>query len=294
MGTDPLNKENQMNTLRITAATIAVLLLGINGAEAKPTSQQRIITDALPSHAETYTDMSARRKHKHRRYAHRRHRAVDANGNKATIPSKLTTTIVSHKTGAKATVATKFADKFQAYIDDIETNYGAKVLFMGGIRRGPCHSGSLHPCGMAVDVCQYSRGVVESKCNLPGRVALGAVALKHGLFEGGMWCDQDYGHVQAAVSATPCVNNILAAVRKFKLVVLNKVDDEMDPEAKAWAMESPQNLEEKMKVTRVSADNLGGGRSRHRTRVARHRHRHKVYASVRQQWYVPPDRYAYH
>ena len=59
--------------------------------------------------------------------------------------------------------------RFQAYIDDLENNHGARVLFMGGIRPGHCSPSSEHPCGKALDVCQLRRGVVDSRCNLPGR-----------------------------------------------------------------------------------------------------------------------------
>ena len=72
---------------------------------------------------------------------------LDPNGN-------IAGTIISHKTGARARVGGAYAPRFQAYIDDLENNYGAKVLFMGGIRRGRCSIYSEHPCGKALDVCQ--------------------------------------------------------------------------------------------------------------------------------------------
>lgn len=112
--------------------------------------------------------------------------------------------VMSRKTGARARVGGAYAARFQAYIDDLETNYGARVLFMGGIRPGRCSSSSEHPCGKALDVCQRRRGVVDSRCNLPGRVALGQIAASHGLFEGGRWCDSDYGHAQIGVTAAAC------------------------------------------------------------------------------------------
>ena len=122
-------------------------------------------------------------------------RALDANGNKTVG------VIISLKTGAQARVGISYAARFQAYIDDLETNHGARVLFMGGIRPGRCSSSSEHPCGKALDVCQRRRGVVDPRCNLPGRVALGQIAASHGLFEGGRWCDSDYGHAQIGVTA---------------------------------------------------------------------------------------------
>src|SRR5262245_49748442 len=125
-------------------------------------------------------------------------RALDANGNLA--PG----VVISRKTGARARVGTRYAARFQAYIDDLENNHGARVLFMGGIRPGRCAPSSEHPCGKALDVCQLRRGVVDRRCNLPGRVALGHIAATHGLFEGGRWCNSDYGHAQIDVTAAAC------------------------------------------------------------------------------------------
>jgi len=122
--------------------------------------------------------------------------ALDANGNKGFV--------ISHKTGARARVGVAYAARFQAYIDDLENNHGARVLFMNGIRPGRCSPASEHPCGKALDVCQRRRGVVDPRCNLPGRVALGHIASGHGLFEGGRWCNSDYGHAQVGVTAAAC------------------------------------------------------------------------------------------
>src|SRR5262245_53740346 len=58
--------------------------------------------------------------------------ALDGNGNKA--PG----IVVSSKTGARARVGIAYAARFQAYINDLEKNYSARVLFMGGIRPGRC------------------------------------------------------------------------------------------------------------------------------------------------------------
>ncbi|MGA7528077.1 MAG: hypothetical protein WBW11_12725, partial [Pseudolabrys sp.] len=74
-------------------------------------------------------------------------RAVDANGNRAAG------VVMSRKTGSRARVGVAYAARFQAYIDDLEANYGARVLFMGGIRPGRCSLSSEHPCGKALDVC---------------------------------------------------------------------------------------------------------------------------------------------
>ena len=127
--------------------------------------------------------------------APRSSRALDAKGNSAAGIVK------SRKTGALARVGAVHAARFQAYIDDLETNYGARVLFMGGTRPGRCSRSSEHPCGKALDVCQHRRGVVDRRCNLPGRAALSRIAASHGLFEGGRWCNSDYGHVQIEITA---------------------------------------------------------------------------------------------
>jgi len=130
--------------------------------------------------------------------AARRARTIDANGNNAAG------TVISRKTGARARVGVAYAARFQAYIDDLENNHGARVIFMGGIRPGRCSPSSEHPCGKALDVCQLRRGVVDGRCNLPGRVTLGQIAAAHGLFEGGRWCNSDYGHAQIDVTAAAC------------------------------------------------------------------------------------------
>lgn len=130
------------------------------------------------------------------RHHHRTSPVIDANGNG-------TGSVVSHKTGATARVGVQFASRFQSYIDDLEAR-GATVKFMGGIRRGHCWSGGMHPCGKALDVCQTGRGRVDARCHLPSRHELAHIAAAHGLFEGGQWCHSDYGHAQVGESAAPC------------------------------------------------------------------------------------------
>ncbi|MGB8430523.1 MAG: hypothetical protein WCE72_11920 [Pseudolabrys sp.] len=133
--------------------------------------------------------------------------ALDANGNTAGV-------VISGKTGARARVGIAYAARFQAYIDDLETNHGARVLFMGGIRPGRCSISSEHPCGKALDVCQLRRGAVDPRCNLPGRQVLGEIAASHGLFEGGRWCNSDYGHAQIGVTAAACGDRRVRIVQK--------------------------------------------------------------------------------
>jgi hypothetical protein len=131
----------------------------------------------------------------------RQSHALDANGNPAGV-------VISRKTNARARVGIAYAARFQAYIDDLENNYGARVLFMGGIRHGHCSSSSEHPCGKALDVCQLRRGVVDPRCKLPSRITLGQIAATHGLFEGGRWCNSDYGHAQVGITARACDHDV--------------------------------------------------------------------------------------
>ena len=128
---------------------------------------------------------------------------VDANGNPAGL-----CVVQSHKTSATARVGCSHVQAFQAYVDDLESNHGAAVYFMGGVRRGKCWSGGLHPCGKALDVCQLSRGRVAPKCNLPRRADLAAIAERHGLVEGGRWSHSDYGHAQVGGYAGMAVEEI--------------------------------------------------------------------------------------
>ncbi|HET9716430.1 MAG TPA: hypothetical protein VFP60_09630 [Pseudolabrys sp.] len=144
-----------------------------------------------------------------KRTASVRHRAAafDANGN-------MTGLVISMKTGAHARVGIAYAARFQAYIDDLESNHGARVLFMGGLRPGRCSPSSEHPCGKALDVCQRRRGVVDPRCNLPARSTLARIAASHGLFEGGLWCNSDYGHAQVGVTAAACAGRALRLVQQ--------------------------------------------------------------------------------
>jgi hypothetical protein len=134
--------------------------------------------------------------------------APSANGNAGII--------ISSKTGARTRVGVAYAARFQAYVDDLEKNYGARILFMAGLRPGRCSIFGEHPCGKALDVCQLRRGVVDPRCNLPARVALARIAASHGLFEGGRWCDSDYGHAQVDVTAPACGDPPLFMVRQME------------------------------------------------------------------------------
>ena len=124
---------------------------------------------------------------------------LDANGNRAEG------VVRSGKTGATARVSPRYAARFQAYVDDLEA-HGAAVYYMGGLRRGRCSNASQHPCGSALDVCQDYRGHVSGArdCHLPHPVEMAAIAARHGLEEGSVWCHSDYGHAQIHPSAGAC------------------------------------------------------------------------------------------
>lgn len=135
---------------------------------------------------------------------------TDANGNTVGL-------IKSAKTGATARVAPRYRAMFQAYIDDLEAA-GASIRFIGGIRAGRCSiPRHKHPCGMAVDVCQTGRGRIDPRCNLPGRRYMARIAARHGLLEGGVWCNSDYGHaeVRTARQALGCRRNLYTAIEEF-------------------------------------------------------------------------------
>jgi hypothetical protein len=115
---------------------------------------------------------------------------VDANGNDGIVRSK--------KTGATAHVAPRNRQAFQVLIDRLEYDYGAAVYYMGGWRAGSCSLASQHPCGGALDICQDSRGHVSGArdCKLPPPAAFHALVRELGLYDGSVWCNGDYGHVQ--------------------------------------------------------------------------------------------------
>ena len=145
--------------------------------------------------------------HYHNHHHHNHYRPIDGNGN----PAK--GVVRSGKTGATARVSPSYAPAFQGYVNELETQ-GASIRFMGGYRHGRCASYSLHPCGKALDICQVSRGRVDARCHLPGRQAIAAIAERHGLFEGGRWCQSDYGHVQVGATAAACGPNSYASARR--------------------------------------------------------------------------------
>jgi hypothetical protein len=203
--------------LAIFAALAALIM--ISATKAEPDHRQIISlattcdNDGHCSTLNANVDASDSHKNRHRRVtaavAKDGHRsaAIDANGNTAGL-------VISHKTGARARVGVAYAARFQTYIDDLENNHGARVLFMNGIRPGRCSPESQHPCGKALDVCQLGWGKVDPRCNLPDRVTLGRIATAHGLFEGGRWCHSDYGHAQTSVTAAACGDGPFRIVRR--------------------------------------------------------------------------------
>jgi hypothetical protein len=209
-------------SLRIAAALVAILLAS-TAAEAKrhhghrghhsPRYHRTI--DKLPAAVTGCVDDNSGRKvcsgsqerTQEARKGNTPHRAAHGSGN-----------VCSGKTGVCTNVASSHAGQFQAYINDLEAR-GATIYYMGGYRPGPCWSGGLHPCGLALDVCQDSRDHVSGhkNCHLPGRQELASIAAAHGLFEGGQWCHGDMGHAQVGMSAAPCGSNLYSAVSKFKM-----------------------------------------------------------------------------
>jgi len=112
--------------------------------------------------------------------------------------------IKSKKTGATAQVAPARQASFQAYIDEVEA-HGAAIKFMHGVRRERCAPPRhKHACGDALDTCQERRDVVSPACHLPPRQTMISIAARHGLTEGGQWCDGDRGHVEAGPAAAAC------------------------------------------------------------------------------------------
>jgi len=70
---------------------------------------------------------------------------------------------------------------------------------------------------MAIDLCQYRRGVVDRRCLLPPESQLAQIAAAHGLVEGGIWCHGDRGHAEIRTErqAEGCGHNLYAAVDAY-------------------------------------------------------------------------------
>lgn len=204
----------------LAAIIAAVLLIAISPAQAKPKHTRHQATAAQPR---AFVDVAAIPAYGTAEVAPTVSRRAHPMGRKHIAPSRGPFIasgggiVRSAKTGATARVSPKYAALFQAYINDLESQ-GAVVYYMGGYRRGPCANYSLHPCGMALDVCQDRRDKVSGlrNCHLPSRSQLARTAASHGLFEGGQWCHGDMGHVQVGTTASACGRNLYAAVGEFQ------------------------------------------------------------------------------
>ena len=126
-------------------------------------------------------------------------RTLDANGNRAAG------IVMSRKTGARARVGVAYAARFQAYIDDLETQSRRARAVHGRRSARPLltfQRASMWKGSGCVPTAVEAWST--RRCNLPGRVTLGQIAAAHGLFEGGRWCNSDYGHAQVDVTAAAC------------------------------------------------------------------------------------------
>lgn len=103
---------------------------------------------------------------------------------------------VESRAGGKASGLTStMAAKAECLIRGLEA-HGAVLKFMGGYRPGHCAQDHKHSCGMAIDICQWSRNSVDSRCHLPGKAVEDEVAARCGLFAGAQWCNADRGHFE--------------------------------------------------------------------------------------------------
>ena len=197
-----------MSYARITLAALAVATIAFSApAEARhhPASQHNgrmIDAAAAPAYPITHYARTANapRQPRHRRVAaerrhHRPHEASHATSRRSYGESGMAT--VRSANGGVAHVAALAVAKFQALIDRLEAE-GAKVFYMGGWRPGRCSLGRQHPCGWALDVCQDYRGHVSGAkdCNLPKPAEFHQIVRSLGLYDGSVWCNGDYGHVQ--------------------------------------------------------------------------------------------------
>lgn len=219
-----------MRSSRIAFAALAALSILIAPAEARSyraaqSGAAHIDVAAIPPYptaSDENTPRAPRQSYRHWRRDHRMtlrsHQAATASPEPREA-ERGPGIVRSSKTGATAHVAASFAPVAQAVVDDLEQNYGARIKFMGGYRPGPCASWSLHPCGLAIDLCQLSRGVVDRRCNMPSRAIEERVARAHGGYSGGEWCNNDRGHIQAKETAGRCGHNLYAAVTDYKATI---------------------------------------------------------------------------
>jgi hypothetical protein len=180
--------------LVVAAFAIAAALAGQTPAKA-----QTATPHAGPE--ATAYEFSARSRHRHGRVHRRAH-----HGPRQDDSARIAWATIRSAAGAATQVAAAHAGQFTAYLRDLEA-HGARIFYMGGFRRGRCSSGSQHPCGKALDVCQDWRNHVSGarNCNLPPPAEMARIARAHGLSEGSLWCrNPDYGHAQVDATGTEC------------------------------------------------------------------------------------------
>lgn len=125
---------------------------------------------------------------------------------RATVSKSNLVTVTTHKLKKRFRVAAAYAPAFKGFVDDFEQS-GGTIRFIGGFRSGHCWTGGLHPCGRAIDICQYSRGVVDRRCHWPRNTT--QLAHKWGLTDGATWRHGDRGHIEARHPGA-----VLAAIRR--------------------------------------------------------------------------------
>ena len=116
-----------MKSIRLAAALALLVGLSTSSVINPCDNDDRCV--ALRSTSPSLGDAPNASNFQDAKAAVRQSRTQDANGNNAISIVK------SRKTGARARVGAAYAARFQAYIDDLETNYGARVFFMGGTGR---------------------------------------------------------------------------------------------------------------------------------------------------------------
>lgn len=260
--------------MKLSLIAIAGLLLLASSAYVPAPAAKKIKLDANGNEAapSLIKEISAKRK-RHRRKAYSK------------IPGSDAGLIKSRKTGAQAWVHPNYVQRFQDYIDDLEKRDGVEIHYMGGWRRGRCSSGSQHPCGKALDVCQDSRGRTDHLgiCHLPSPAEMAAVAKLHGLYEGSRWCDQDYGHAQVDPSGGDCPPKGWTAGVKF-VGFLPTITGKLASLIKVASVEDAKPAVKKRHArTEVT-------RRRTRTMHARRHHRTR-YASAQQASYYQQTAY---
>lgn len=99
------------------------------------------------------------------------------------------------KSGRTFSVAAHAAGAFKSFVDEFERS-GFPIRFIGGWRAHGSIPHSLHPAGLAIDICQTGRNRVA--CQMPPNVT--AMAERCGLVHGAIWRRPDAGHFELAGS----------------------------------------------------------------------------------------------